>query len=76
MKPSFRLCDFTTLAFLGPVESRKDAEKRKTRATRGKRDATNNWYRLRVHPVRVEADGRTIEESWRRTIEDWRKGLF
>lgn len=70
---SFRLYDFVTSRFEGPLETRAQAEKRKSSRTTGKRDTLSNWYRIRVHPVQVESDGETITDKWRECITRWRK---
>ena len=71
---SFRLYDFDRLCFVGPRETRTEAEKRKSRITAKRRDHQTNWFRIRVHPVKVATDG-TITFPYRRSIEQWRKGF-
>lgn len=70
----FRLYDFDTRSFVGPLESRKAAERRKTGHTKRRRDALANWYRCRVHPVMVDANGK-ITASYQATVDEWRRRL-
>lgn len=71
MRGQFRLYDYDALVFRGPLESRADAEKRKSRTTKGKRDVLSNWFRARVHPVKVEPDG-SISDGYAASVALWR----
>lgn len=69
---SWRLYDFENLKFVGPRETRVQAELRKSSITRRKRDPHSNWYRIRVNPIQVESDGATITANWIEIISKWR----
>ena len=71
VRGNFRLYDFQHRRFVGPLETRKEAEKRKSSQARGKRDALTNYFRTRVHPVSVEPDGKAITQAHQESIAAW-----
>ena len=70
-RDNFRLYDFQHRRLVGPLETRKEAEKRRSSQTRGKRDTLTSCLRTRVHPVSVEPDGKTITQAHQESIAAW-----
>jgi len=54
----YRLYHVSQAKLIGPIETKREAEKRGTAMTKRRRDVLTNWLRVNIFPVEVDGKGK------------------